>query len=150
VITPLSEAIQNWMFVNQCGFSPAGETCEYVSEDLDDYSVRGIRMTFTSGFVSDFGFVVYGGGQTIGDTCHVRAKGFTTKDVITDLGFNYCSLQWMMTDSKLTTLYGYSMGTESKMCPEMMDAVCSDNMALLAAGADNKLSHDAKQVKKDA
>merc|ERR1719228_720361 len=99
-------------------------------------SIRGIRMTFTSGFVSDFGFVVYGGGQNIGDTCHVRAKGFTTKDTITDPGFNYCSLQWMMTESKLTTLYGYSMGTESKMCPEMMEAVCSDNMSLLQPGAD--------------
>jgi len=138
IVTPLTNAIQNWIWVNQCGFSPRGEICEFISEDYDQqYSLRGVNMTFDGGFVSDIGFVIFPSS----DYCKVVGDAFTTKQEVTDPDFNYCTLDWILMDSRLTSLYGFIQNTSDGMCEELKLADCSDNLDLLARGSDD-LVHD--------
>merc|ERR1712002_403352 len=143
LMDPITNALQNWMYVNQCGFSPRGETCDYIHEDypvgsaIIPYAKRGVNITFDGGFVSDIGFVIY----VSNDYCKVTGDAFTTKLDVTDPDFNYCTLDWIMMDSRLTALYGFIQNTSDGMCPEIREADCTDNLDLLARAADD-LTHD--------
>jgi len=136
---PIGNAIHNWMFVNQCGFSPRGETCQFVHEDDPKvWSKRGVDITFDGGFVSDIGFVMY----PMDGFCRITGDAFTTKQDVTDPDFNYCTLNWIMMDSRITSLYGYRQNATATMCPEMNLADCRDNVDLLARRVAGGLTHN--------
>ena len=125
VVPAITEAIQTWQEVNSCGTSPRGETCTTVSSDhAQQYSLRGVEITFDGGFVSSFLFRMI----SHDNSCTVRAHGFTTKEEVTDPDFNYCTLQYIMNTSTMTALYGYSQLTDPGMCNELLDVYCEDNL----------------------
>jgi len=138
ILAPITTALNNWMYVNQCGFSPRGETCEYIANDYDHgYSQRGVNITFDGGFVSDVGFVIFPSN----DYCKIVGDAFTTKEEVTDPDFNYCTLDWVLINSRLTALYGFIQNTSDGMCMELQDADCTDNLPLLAQSMTD-LMHD--------
>merc|ERR1712018_155048 len=124
VSTSLSHAILDWIEDYACGTSPRGEDCEYISVIFNQTAraaVKGIHISFPEGFVSDFGLQII----TMGEACRVAAHGFTTKDVVTDPDFNYCTLNELIFNSELPTTYGYTQTTDGEMCPESLIANCS-------------------------
>merc|ERR1712038_26335 len=102
VVPAISQSMQDWIEIDSCGSSPRGEECQYVSQDFDQiYSVRAIHIIL-DGFESNFQFLMTVEGDSV---CQIRARGFTTKEEVTDPDFNYCTLQWIMQHSNLATLY---------------------------------------------
>merc|ERR1712004_128051 len=125
VVPAVSEALQAWVDVNSCGTSPRGEECNEISADFGQlYSLRGIEIVFDGGFVSNFQFKMINHGNF----CTVRGRGYTTKAEVTDEDFNYCTLQWLMNASTMTTLYGFSQRTDVSKCMELQEAYCQENM----------------------
>jgi len=118
VASALAYGVGTWMRENECGSSPAGETCTFINNESDGRgaTMTGLKVQFPGDQESDYLFrMIQQNGY-----CSVRGHGHTTYD----LGLIYCIMQTMMNYSQLTSLYSFTQTTNLSMCPEWPNVYC--------------------------